>query len=63
MPGTFNDGNVFTINIIEDAQSKGTGEVVGSASNNFQTYNTFKGDNREVFEKGGYTFHRVYYCE
>jgi hypothetical protein len=63
MPATFNDGNVFTINIIEDAQSKGTGEVVGSASNNFQTYNTFKGDNREVFEKGGYTFHRVYYCE
>ena len=63
MPGTFPNGDALVVNIIADAQSKGTGEIVGSASNNFQTFNTFKADNREVFENGGYTFTRVYYCE
>jgi hypothetical protein len=61
MLGIFSSA-VVTVNIIGDAQSKGFQEVVGSASNQAQTFQVFKDDNREVFEQGGFTFHTVYFC-
>lgn len=61
-PGTFPNGDTLTVNIVGDGQNKAVNEVVGSASNNEQSFQVFKSDGHELFESNGFTFTAVYYC-
>jgi hypothetical protein len=59
---TFNDGNVLAVNIVAGAGDQGFGSPVGSGKNNFQSYQIFKDDSRQVFESGGWTFTSIWWC-
>ena len=62
MSGTFPDGNTVSWSIVNNAGSLPTYSNVGTAKNNFESWNVYKDNYRVLYEVNGWTCYTVYWC-
>ena len=59
---TFPDGNTVTWNIESDGNWQPTYSSVGTAKNNFETWNVYKDNYRVLYEVDGWKCYTLYWC-
>ena len=60
--GTFPDGNQVSWSIVANAGSLPTYSHVGTAKNNFESWNVYKDNYRVLYQVNGWTCYTVYWC-